>query len=934
MNKMQFRVLYRQFLFRIIDLEVLSGDAQGDASKLLGQFAALLVFVSVSLSLPAILGGMSRPSEDAAVGLVFAMITQHFLIATTMLAVGLVGVLSWDSTFPDKRDMLVLAPLPVSAPTMFLAKLAAVATTVGLTIMLLHSALGLIWPMAFAAQARPATLPALAFDPTPVPVAVRDIQTMMNHDLRQFTRDRIVPGRGSGMVIGVWKGGERSVFAYGAARPGSLFEIGSISKTFTGLLLARMVAQGKVRFDEPVRELLPPGTVTKPSGREITPLDLVTHRSGLPLMPTNFRPANNANPYADYGPSQLYQYLSKRGVERPLDVGYRYSNLGLGLLGQALAERAGRSYSELLRQEVTGPLGMNDTVVTLSSEQESRFLQAHDEKHRPVGHWDLDALAGAGAIRSTAADMITYMEANLRPHSHAALAGAIASSHQLRANAAGGVEIALAWTYNSDTGSYMHSGATAGFTAHAFFNPKEDCAAVVLINSGPNMMIPPDFIGEHIRQRLAGEPAVSLDTVVVPAGAGFFGVLRSFLAYWFTMLAAGAFSYGVVLLAQGLAAQLLSRRSFLRASGYLQVSAFCVIVGMYFLQPGFGGLSEPSTGSLLRIIQWLPSYWFLGLYQELNGSLHPAVAPWARRAWFGLAGVAGGTAAVYGLFYWRTLRQIIEEPDIVPGSHSLSWLPPFGGRVQTAIGQFSVRTLARSRQHRMILAFYLGVGLAFTGLLMKDPATKRQFTEGAATNPWSEASIPLWASSVIMMALAVVGTRVVFGFPLDLRANWIFRVIGVKPGQESRTASRRALLLLSVAPVWLIAALVCWGLWPSRETAVHLAVLGFVGMIAADLSLLGLRKIPFACSYLPGKSRFHMAFLGGIALLLLSLKAVLLEKEAQQESGSTVVMLALLIFLCAATRWVATWLLRRDQEELQFEEESDPAVQGLGLDRD
>jgi hypothetical protein len=283
------------------------------------------------------------------------------------------------------------------------------------------------------------------------------------------------------------------------------------------------------------------------------------------------------------------------------------------------------------------------------------------------------------------------------------------------------------------------------------------------------------------------------------------------------------------------------------------------------------------------------------------------------------------------LYYWRTLRQIVEEPDIVPGSRRFGWLPQFGGQTQTAVGQFSVRALARSRQHRMILAFYLGVGLAFTSLLMKDPATKRQFTEGAADNPWSAASIPLWASSVIMMVLAVVGTRVVFALPLDLRANWIFQITGVRAGQESRAASRRALLFLSVTPVWLVAAVVCWVLWPSRETAVHILALG---LIAAGLCLLGFRKIPFACSYLPGKSRFHMVFLGGMGLLLLAIKAVLLEREAQQETGSTVAMLALLILLWAATRVGANWLSRDDHEELQFEEEPVPAVQGLGLDRD
>ncbi len=201
MNKLQWRVLYHQFLFRVFDPEVLSADAQGDASKLLGQFAALLVFVSVSLTLPAM--ALSDPAASSAdsrnVGLLFTMIAEHFLIATTMLAVGLFAVLSWDATFPDRRDVLVLAPLPVRARTMFLAKVAAVATSLGITIVLLHSALGLICPPVFEERAAPARLPALTLDMTSLPVAAHDLQAVMDRDLRQaLTTGDLAPGTGAG----------------------------------------------------------------------------------------------------------------------------------------------------------------------------------------------------------------------------------------------------------------------------------------------------------------------------------------------------------------------------------------------------------------------------------------------------------------------------------------------------------------------------------------------------------------------------------------------------------------------------------------------------------------------------------------------------------------------------------------------------------------
>jgi len=929
-SKLQFHVLYRQFLFRVFDLEVLSAHAQGDANKLLGQFAALLVFVSVSVTFGAML--FSDPKapwmDSSGSGLVIAMVAQHFLIATTMLVVGLFAVLSWDSTFPDRRDVLVLAPLPVRARIMFLAKVAAVGTSLGLTIVLLHCAMGLLLPLLFWAHAKPAVLPALTFDANPGPISAAGLKQVMDRDLRQqLTHGELAAGTGAGMVIGVFKHGERSVFTYGAARPDSLFEIGSISKTFTGLILARMLAEGKVRLDEPVRDLLPPGTATKPSGPEITLLDLATHHSGLPGMPDNIRPADPSNPYADYSREQLYAYVKRHGVAKPDDATFAYSNLGVGLLGQVLADRAGRSYPDLVRQEITGPLGMSDTVVKLSADQQRRFLQGYNNKHQPVPAWDLDALGGAGAIRSTAGDMLRYLEANLHPEKYGAISGALAFSHQFQRVAAKDTKIALAWIFSEQSKTYWHDGGTAGFISYVFFNPEADCAAVVLLNSGPNPLLSADVLGEYVRQRLMGEPAISLDTVVVPAPSGFPGVLRSYGAYWFTMLAAGLFLYAAVLTVQGLASQLLTRRVFLRVSGYLQMLAFCVIVGVYFLQPGFGGFEGLTVGSIAHVVQWLPSYWFLALYQQLNGSMHPALAPLAQRAWIGLAAVISLAGLVYAFSYWRTLRKIVEEPDIVPGALRLRWLPRFGNQPQTAIGQFTLRTLGRSRQHRLILGFYLGIGLAFTSLLLNGSGA-------GASNPWQEKSMLLWAASVMMIALAAAGTRVAFALPLDLRANWIFRVIGVRGGWENLKAIRRALLLLSGAPVWLLTALTCLWLWPSRQSAVHLVVLALLGLALADLCLLGFRKIPFTCSYLPGKSRFHMIFFAAVAVLIIGSSGTMLERRAMGETGRTVVMLASLFVVWISIRIAARVLARRDDQELRFEEEVPPAVQGLGLNRD
>jgi serine-type D-Ala-D-Ala carboxypeptidase/endopeptidase len=135
-----------------------------------------------------------------------------------------------------------------------------------------------------------------------------------------------------------------------------MYEIGSITKTFTGLVLSQMVEQGKVQFDDPMRELLPPGLVPKPTGGEITLLSLATQHSGLPRLPDNIHPTNPADPYADYRPADLYAFLAKHTVAKPAQTDFLYSNLGFGLLGQALSNRAGVPYPVLLEQEITGPL--------------------------------------------------------------------------------------------------------------------------------------------------------------------------------------------------------------------------------------------------------------------------------------------------------------------------------------------------------------------------------------------------------------------------------------------------------------------------------------------------------------------------------------------------------------------------------------------------
>jgi CubicO group peptidase (beta-lactamase class C family) len=921
MAGLQFRVLYRQFLLRIVDLELIA--PQGDIKKLLGQFIALLTIVSVWVLAPLVgIAGTAAASMPPELALVLGWGVEHFLISTTMLVVGLFAVLSWESMFPDRRDVLVLAPLPVRARTLFLAKVAAVATALGLTVLALNFFPSLAAPYAFASAP---TLPPPAYDPAMAPVSGANLKAVLDRDLipAKAGTGALAPETHAGVAIGVLDHGDRRVFAYGAAEPDSIFEIGSITKTFTGLVLARMVEEGRVRLDEPVRELLPPEIVAKPQGQEIALLDLATHHSGLPQIPDNLR-ANE-----DYGVERLYAYIGKRGVGKPAHANFLYSNLGFGLLGQALANRAGIAYRFLVQEEVTGPLGMSDTVVYLSEDKQTRVIRGYDNSRRSPLPRDQSGLAGAGALHSTAGDMLTYLDAQLHPGKFETLSAAIVQSHQIHADAGTSGRIAVAWAYNADLGFYWHNGATSGYSSYAFFYPKGDCAGVVLVNRPPGLFSFADQLGAHIGQRLSGVPAVSLASpVVVSRKDSLLNDARSFAAFWIAMFAGGVFIFCCMLSAQGLA-QLLPRQWFLRLSAVLQMTCFCLLLTVYFLQPGFSSLESLVANQ--KLLFWLPSYWFFGLFQELNGPTPAALEDMARRAWMGL-GLAGcGAALAYLICYLRTLRKIAEQPDILPGRSRVHWLPRFGGALATAVVQFSIRTLLRSRQHRVILSFYLGLAFGLAIFFAKSPDVQ----EGVSgSDPWHQVNAPMLVASIVMMGAAVLGARVVFSLPLDLRANWIFRVTPIGGGPECMVASRRALYALAIVPTWsALAAAFLW-LWPWRAAAGHLAVLGLLGATLAELCLYNFHKIPFTCSYLPGRSYAHMVILGLIGVLLVIARGADVERRALDNPAGLIAMLGLLGILAGWARWRTSEMAKSPEGTLQFEEAPVPAILALGLKRD
>ncbi|CAN5917812.1 hypothetical protein BH11MYX3_BH11MYX3_28240 [soil metagenome] len=377
---------------------------------------------------------------------------------------------------------------------------------------------GTALPLVMTRQATAIEAPKAAFDPPMPAVDIENIQKVTDTDLEKVLATQLAPATGVGVTIGVVSHGVRKIFSYGAVKPDSLFEIGSITKTFTGLALAQMVEQNKVRLDEPVRALLPKGTITTPAAAaEITLLDLSAQRSGLPRLPDNMKPADETNPYVDYDAKALYTFLARHGLAMPATPEFGYSNLGVGLLGHVLAVRAGSTYEALIRAQITEPLGMKDTVIKVTPALTKRFAAGHSAGNQPQRAWDFDALAGAGAIRSTAADMLTFLEAQLHPDrvkgrtvAAKTLPAAIAASHEVRADVGGGMHIALDWFRVDESGSYWHNGATGGYSSFAVFDPAKDFAVIVLFNRSIEDGSFADDLGKHIVRRLTGKPAPSL----------------------------------------------------------------------------------------------------------------------------------------------------------------------------------------------------------------------------------------------------------------------------------------------------------------------------------------------------------------------------------------------------------------------------------------
>jgi hypothetical protein len=399
------------------------------------------------------------------------------------------------------------------------------------------------------------------------------------------------------------------------------------------------------------------------------------------------------------------------------------------------------------------------------------------------------------------------------------------------------------------------------------------------------------------------------------------GFVQSFAAYWFTILAASAFLYGSVLTLQGFTALVLPRRIFLRLSAFLQLAAFGLFLGVYFAQPLLTdpvSLADPRSHWILASS---PSYWFFALFNQLNGSC-PAQFSWlASRAWIALGLAVTGAASSLLLCYIHTMKKTVEEPDLMPGAGGLHCMPSFGSSLQTAVTLFSIRSLTRSRQHRVVFAFYLAFvfGLALS-LLRGELATPAP----------APVSMGLLISTFLMMFFAVAGLRNVFALPISLTAHWVLRTTQLRTSENYIAATRRTLLLLAVAPVWLLSFALSLRFRPITQVAIHLAVLALVGCVLAELCLIGFYKVPFTCSYLPGKANIQLIFWGFIIVMI----AFVFPAAELERSALTVPLKAAFMLSALGALFWALWIFNRNRAKsavLYFEEIPDQIITTLGL---
>jgi D-alanyl-D-alanine-carboxypeptidase/D-alanyl-D-alanine-endopeptidase len=321
--------------------------------------------------------------------------------------------------------------------------------------------------------------------------------------------------QGTGIVFGIARPDGDRILSYGTLGltdkrrmdGRTVFDVGSISKVLTALLLTDMAQHHEVAIDDPVAKYLPGVSIPSRDGRTITLADPATHTAGLPLRPSNLTSQNPADPYAGYTRDDLFRFLSSYKLPHTPGTTYDYSNVGFGLLGVTLAERAKENFADLAAARITAPLGMSDTRIVPTDDMTKRAAIGYDGDRNPVPHWDMGVLSSAGGYRSTADDLLKLVDAFLGFRKSPLFPAMNAMTKTRRA---GGMEpataIALAWNIYDDNGREIvwKNGSVGGYRTFVGFDRATRTGVVALINAQTGNGA--DDIGLHYL-----DPSVTVD---------------------------------------------------------------------------------------------------------------------------------------------------------------------------------------------------------------------------------------------------------------------------------------------------------------------------------------------------------------------------------------------------------------------------------------
>ena len=284
--------------------------------------------------------------------------------------------------------------------------------------------------------------------------------------------------------------GRRSLAFEGPPDKKCVFEIGSVTKVFNTIVLAKMHLQGRLKISDVIAKHNP--LVKWPGAKVVRLEQLATHMSGLPPIFYGDRwqgLLNSRNPFGDFSKDKFLEALLELPVPEPaktFSFKENYSNIGAALLGMTLSNIDEDSYEGTILSGILKPLGLYDTSIKLSSDQSKRFVDGHDIKLDKTSHWTFQAFAPAGAFHSTAEDLAKFVLANINAYAgdkDDKLMEALRFSHQKRFETKE-VSVGLGWFIDGFTNTVFHRGGTFGFTSLVAFNVESKTGVVVLSNTG------------------------------------------------------------------------------------------------------------------------------------------------------------------------------------------------------------------------------------------------------------------------------------------------------------------------------------------------------------------------------------------------------------------------------------------------------------------